>query len=174
MNSQAEKIFLEMFSDFKIPLVKVHQLLSKEFHVSQEVFQKYLDENFTQGQRKERQRICAMTNRVNLRGKESPRWKDRILEAGYWFISKPIWWTGTVTKVGKAPEHQVVYCQENNLTEIPLGYVVHHKDEDPLNNDPSNLEMMPRAEHTRLHNQIWCQRGSYRSVARPDQTRPEK
>jgi hypothetical protein len=28
---------------------------------------------------------------------------------------------------------------------------VHHKDKNPLNNDPSNLELMDRAEHERLH-----------------------
>lgn len=28
---------------------------------------------------------------------------------------------------------------------------VHHKDKNPLNNEPSNLELMRRAEHERLH-----------------------
>lgn len=28
---------------------------------------------------------------------------------------------------------------------------VHHKDKNPLNNDPSNLELMSRTEHERLH-----------------------
>jgi hypothetical protein len=28
---------------------------------------------------------------------------------------------------------------------------VHHKDKNPLNNEPSNLELMTRAEHERLH-----------------------
>lgn len=28
---------------------------------------------------------------------------------------------------------------------------VHHKDKNPLNNDPSNLELMSRADHERLH-----------------------
>jgi hypothetical protein len=33
--------------------------------------------------------------------------------------------------------------------------VVHHKDEDKLNNDPSNFEIMTAAEHGRLHNPQW-------------------
>jgi len=32
------------------------------------------------------------------------------------------------------------------------GYDVHHKDENKLNNDISNLEILSRAEHTSLHN----------------------
>jgi len=34
---------------------------------------------------------------------------------------------------------------------VPKGYVVHHKDGDTLNDDPSNLQVMLRGEHTTLH-----------------------
>jgi hypothetical protein len=34
---------------------------------------------------------------------------------------------------------------------IPPGYVIHHKDENKLNNDIGNLEIMPRGDHVRLH-----------------------
>ena len=37
---------------------------------------------------------------------------------------------------------------------IPAGYVIHHIDGDPLNNDISNLQCMPLGEHSRLHNTI--------------------
>ena len=35
-----------------------------------------------------------------------------------------------------------------------LGYneVVHHKDENPLNNEISNLEIVYRGDHSRIHN----------------------
>lgn len=32
--------------------------------------------------------------------------------------------------------------------------VVHHKDEDPTNNNPDNLEVMTRSEHISLHNRL--------------------
>ncbi|MCA9334175.1 HNH endonuclease [Candidatus Saccharibacteria bacterium] len=35
--------------------------------------------------------------------------------------------------------------------EIPAGYEVHHKDENPLNNDPSNLECLSYLAHNELH-----------------------
>jgi hypothetical protein len=38
------------------------------------------------------------------------------------------------------------------LMKAPCGKVVHHLDEDPTNNDPDNLVIMERSEHTRLHN----------------------
>jgi hypothetical protein len=42
-------------------------------------------------------------------------------------------------------EHRVI-------TGVSSGLIVHHKDENPTNNDPSNLAVMTRSEHTRLHN----------------------
>jgi len=45
--------------------------------------------------------------------------------------------------------HRVVWEQSHGL--IPSGWDVHHKDHDKLNNDPGNLQAMPRDEHARLH-----------------------
>jgi hypothetical protein len=41
--------------------------------------------------------------------------------------------------------------------EIPDKWHVHHKDEDPFNNDPSNLELLSPAEHNVIHpgDQSW-------------------
>ena len=35
--------------------------------------------------------------------------------------------------------------------EIPEGYVIHHKDFNPLNNDPSNLQLLSRSKHMEIH-----------------------
>lgn len=45
--------------------------------------------------------------------------------------------------------HRYIYRQ--HFGEIPKGWVVHHKDENKSNNDPSNLVAMPKSEHQRLH-----------------------
>ena len=46
-------------------------------------------------------------------------------------------------------EHRVVYRRHKG--EIPLGMDVHHKDENRLNNDISNLEVIPKSDHARMH-----------------------
>lgn len=51
--------------------------------------------------------------------------------------------------IGRRHAHRVVYEQHHGP--IPAGWVVHHKDEDKGNNDPANLEAMPRGQHQRLH-----------------------
>jgi hypothetical protein len=47
--------------------------------------------------------------------------------------------------------HHAVYMFYNNLTEIPQGYVIHHIDENKLNNDISNLKLLTNAEHISIH-----------------------
>ena len=34
---------------------------------------------------------------------------------------------------------------------IPLGLIIHHKDENRLNNSLNNLELMTRSQHMKLH-----------------------
>ena len=38
-----------------------------------------------------------------------------------------------------------------NKREVPKGYVVHHKDHNPFNNQPDNLECLSLREHLELH-----------------------
>jgi len=47
--------------------------------------------------------------------------------------------------------HRAIWEYYNG--EIPNGYVVHHKDFNPANNDISNLELLSMSEHQKLHNQ---------------------
>jgi len=40
---------------------------------------------------------------------------------------------------------------EKNYGKIPMGYIIHHKDLNPENNDINNLLMLTRSKHTKLH-----------------------
>ena len=51
---------------------------------------------------------------------------------------------------------------EDNFGKIPKGWVVHHKDHNPLNNDLPNLEIMPRGKHQSLH----CQTEERKEISR--------
>ena len=46
-------------------------------------------------------------------------------------------------------EHVLIY--ETEIGPIPEGYIIHHKDDNGLNNDPSNLECMSRSHHKITH-----------------------
>lgn len=45
--------------------------------------------------------------------------------------------------------HQEVWKFYNG--KIPKGHAIHHKDHNPLNNDISNLELVPRGQHQKEH-----------------------
>ena len=50
----------------------------------------------------------------------------------------------------KIAEHRLVVEEREGRRLLP-GEVVHHVDDNPLNNDPDNLVILSRAEHHRLH-----------------------
>ncbi len=53
-------------------------------------------------------------------------------------------------KIGGRHEHRVV-AEEKYGRPLTFDDVVHHMDGDKRNNDPSNLEIMSRAEHIAVH-----------------------
>ena len=69
---------------------------------------------------------------------------------GYVKAWAPEWFTGK-TDGGRALLHVLVYCEENGMTEVPAGFVVHHIDCDRTNNAPGNLVMLTIADHRRIH-----------------------
>lgn len=79
---------------------------------------------------------------ISKRGENHPNWTGgRTNDDGY--VS--VW-----TKEKRMKEHRLV--MENHLgRKLCSDEIVHHKDHDRSNNDISNLEIMTRSEHSRLH-----------------------
>lgn len=46
--------------------------------------------------------------------------------------------------------HYVLLCRDG-ISEVPFGYIVHHRDNDKANDSPVNLELLTAAEHDELH-----------------------
>lgn len=55
----------------------------------------------------------------------------------------------SLTVSGRGLMHRYVW--EKEIGKIPFGWDIHHKDENKANNEISNLECLPKAEHTRLY-----------------------
>lgn len=69
---------------------------------------------------------------------------------GYLMVLKPNWYTGRKNSK-HVFLHSVIMCQVLGLSEIPKGFVVHHIDHNPHNNDIHNLVMLSSNAHSRLH-----------------------
>ena len=61
---------------------------------------------------------------------------------------KRVYWWGR-TKTGVMGLHRQIWI--DHFGDIPKGFIIHHKDDNPLNNDISNLEIMAKSEHSRMH-----------------------
>lgn len=69
---------------------------------------------------------------------------------GYILVLKPKWFTGR--KGSKHVfQHHLVLCEALGLTEIPLGWEVHHIDETTTNNHIDNLALVTASGHQVLH-----------------------
>ena len=77
--------------------------------------------------------------------------KDIVMVAGYKTEWAPDWWTGLSPKGNRVYTHQRVWCEANDYSAVPKGHVIHHIDEDKLNNSPDNLICLTRREHAQIH-----------------------
>lgn len=68
----------------------------------------------------------------------------------YELVIAPPDYPGKLYRNKYCSKHVLIYWQTYGI--IPKDdEIIHHKDEDKTNNDPSNLELMKRKDHVKLH-----------------------
>lgn len=118
----------------------------------------YINKNYSKEYRALRKKKSYRTSKLATNnpsygkyGKNSLKYKGIISDnKGYELIIKPEWYTGRINSK-HVFYHHVVWCEHHNRTQIDKGFVIHHCDFDPLNNDISNLICMSMGDHNRLH-----------------------
>ena len=70
-----------------------------------------------------------------------------LVSRGRYYIKK----TSKNSDRRSAKSLHVDVWEYHNKKQVPKGFVIHHKDFNPFNNDISNLELMENSEHRKLH-----------------------
>ena len=95
----------------------------------------------------------------NNHGESNPLFKGRILHCGYYWVYVPD--HPFCVEYGRVREHRIIaerYIMKNEQSieidgkkYLKPEYDVHHIDGNKLNNDPSNLMILTRSEHAKIH-----------------------
>mgnify|MGYP001559225428 CR=1 FL=1 len=94
-------------------------------------------------------RYCVSQYRMKeLRGINSKKWKDSYIgKNGYEYKKQN----------GKFRLNHIIIYEEHYKIKIPKGFIVHHIDNNRLNNNIDNLRLMTIGEHLKHHNTILTQ-----------------
>ena len=90
---------------------------------------------------------------VSNTGEKHYAYSGGVDALGYARVAKPAWFIGHSSS-SQLREHVLIACQAQGIVELPAGCVVHHIDENKLNNEPLNLIIVSRGVHMKIHAQI--------------------
>lgn len=146
---------VHLFTDTDATMATICKEVKREDYIVKSV----LHDNFTEEEIKARKsrlyrksKLGDLNPMTGKRGAETSQWKGGIVPdgQGYLMIQKPDWYTGR-NRSDYIFYHSYVMCVALGLTEIPKGFVVHHIDHNPYNNDISNLALLNTSAHSKLH-----------------------
>lgn len=129
--------------------------IGEKVGVTRKVIWRMLTRMFSPEEMKERKRKVYRKSKLGDRnpatGKHPGNYIGECSDGkGYTLVPKPKWYTGRKGTL-HIFKHHLVICEKLGLTEIPRGMIVHHIDENPSNNDISNLILLTASAHIKLH-----------------------
>lgn len=95
-----------------------------------------------------KQFCCKKCYKYYRKGKKVGNIVDKVFISGYWYIYSP--YHPHATKKGYVAEHRLV-AEKTIGRFLRDDEVVHHINENKLDNTPENLLVLTQSEHIRLH-----------------------
>lgn len=96
-------------------------------------------------------RICANRHSFKMHERGEPFRTPKGYQMRFIPDTDPM--AAMANRLGHVLEHRLVMADHMGRPLLSDEHV-HHIDENPMNNDPSNLKVMSRGEHTRIHNAL--------------------
>jgi hypothetical protein len=111
-----------------------------------------------------RQSIHSVLTRLKTNFRKTQLLPFIMYDDKKWTISKTTgYYRATTDRKKHVSLHRYVWEKYNGA--IPVGYDVHHIDNDKTNNVISNLECLPKSEHTRLYSPHHNQFKNYKTIS---------
>lgn len=147
---------IHLFTDTNMPLADICKQVKLEYYIFQDVLKTYFTESEINDRKHKLYSISKQGDANPMKckiGARYPNWKGGVVSdgQGYLMVKKPDWYTGRPNS-DYVFQHSVVMCEALGLTEIPKGFIVHHIDYNPHNNNINNLALIQMGGHCRLHN----------------------
>lgn len=150
---EVEEKIIELLKNFHLR----QQDIAEQMKVHKDVVARILSEQPEDFKKARYSGVCRLSklgDKNPMKGKtrmQHHNAKVTTVCSGYLTEWAPDWWTGHKPKANRVFTHQRVWAETNNKTEVPKNHVIHHTDENKLNNDPSNLVCLSRKQHAQLH-----------------------
>lgn len=154
MNKELQQKARSLFEETQLTI----QQIADELGVGYHAMWNFVRANYSQEVRMTRKVLNYSLSKTGSRNPMSGKCGDQhhnfigvVADGrGYLMVPKPEWYTGR--KGSKHVFlHSVVMCEHLGVTKIPEGFVVHHIDQNPKNNDINNLALLTIEAHGKLH-----------------------
>ena len=144
-----------LYANTDIPMERLCKEVKLDDYMVQSIIRAYFTEEYINERKSRLYRLSKLGDKnpmKNCTGDKNHNWIGGVVSdgQGYLMVKKPEWYTGRKGS-DYVFQHSVVMCQALGITEIPKGFVVHHIDHNPLNNDINNLALVQMGAHARLH-----------------------
>lgn len=143
-----------LYANTNQPMDSICKELKLKNYIVQDIIRAEFSEQYINDRKSRLYRLSKLGDKNPMLGKyreEHPNWKGIIDDGnGYQMVKKPDWYTGRKSS-SYVFYHSVVFCEYTGMTQIPKGFVIHHIDRNPKNNDINNLAMMTTSGHSKLH-----------------------
>jgi len=157
MKEELQKQVIDLYSTTAMTLQQISDTVGVGYHGIHSLIKR----SFTSEHRKTRKIVNYAASKIGelnpMSGKFGSLHHGFIGDIGdgygYIMVLKPVWYTG---RAGSKHvfKHSVVMCQALGITEVPAGFVIHHIDNNPHNNEISNLCLLTTSAHGKLHSRL--------------------
>ena len=153
----AVDLVCNLYRNTNMPLADIVSQVKLEYYMVLDIISEQFSEKFRSDRKSKLYRNSKLGDKNPMKQSteyDHPRFIGMVDDGqGYLMVKKPEWYTGRRGS-DHVFVHSVVMASHLGISEIPKGFVVHHIDGNPHNNDISNLALVSISGHGKWHSML--------------------